>query len=80
MNSITLPTTLHCAGCVESIKPFFNSSKKIKEWKVDLSKPVKTITVTGEYVSQEDVVALLHEAGYDVIQQTTVSSDLPPVG
>ncbi len=69
MNTITLPTTLHCAGCIESIKPFFNASEKTKEWKVDLSKPVKTITVSGEDVREEDVVKLLQEAGYDKLEQ-----------
>jgi copper chaperone CopZ len=81
MNTITLPTTLHCAGCVESIKPFFNASQRIKEWKVDLTKPVKTITATGEELSKEEVTALLQEAGYDVLEETAaLSSELPQIG
>lgn len=81
MNTITLPTTLHCAGCIQSIKPFFNASPKVKDWKVDLSQPVKTITVTGEDVSQTDVVNLLHQAGYDILSESEiVSSALPPIG
>ena len=81
MNTIVLPTTLHCAGCVESIKPFFNSSLKINEWKVDLSKPVKTITAAGEELSKEDVTELLQQAGYDILEETeTVSTELPPIG
>jgi hypothetical protein len=80
MSTITLPTTLHCAGCVESIKPFFDSSDKIKEWKVDLKPPVKTLTASGEELKQEDVVALLHQAGYDVLKTAPVSTELPPIG
>lgn len=80
MNTITLPTTLHCAGCVASIKPFFDKSPKVKEWSVDLKQAVKTITVKGEEIEKEDVVALLHEAGYDILQQEITSSDLPPIG
>jgi copper chaperone CopZ len=81
MNTIVLPTTLHCAGCIESIKPFFNSSQKIKEWKVDLSKPVKTIAVTGEDVSEQDITGLLQQAGYDVLHETDeTSTELPPIG
>ena len=68
MNTITLPTTLRCAGCVESIKPFFNSSQKVKDWAVDLTAPARTITVTGEAISKEDVVALLQQAGYGVLE------------
>ena len=81
MNTITLPTTLHCAGCVQSIKPFFNALQKIKEWKVDLTQPVKTITVTGEEISVKDITTLLQEAGYDVLQGTdAMSAELPPIG
>lgn len=81
MNTITLPTTLHCAGCIASVKPYFDASAKVKEWKVDLTKPVKTITVTGEEIKESDVVSLLQEAGYDVLEETeTVSTALPPIG
>lgn len=81
MNTITLPTTLHCAGCIESIKPFFNASEKVKEWKVDLSKPVKTITAIGENLSSEDVTSLLQQAGYDLLEETAaISTELPPIG
>ena len=81
MNTIILPTTLTCAGCVQSIKPFFDSSKKIKEWKVDLSKPVKIITATGEELKQQDVIELLQKAGYGVLEQEEVkSTDLPTIG
>lgn len=81
MNTVTLTTTLHCAGCIESIKPFFNASEKVKEWKVDLTKPVKTITVSGESIQEEDVKKLLREAGYDVIEEVAQSSpELPPIG
>ena len=81
MNSITLSTTLHCAGCVASIKPFFDSSPLVKEWKVDLQKPVKTITASGENLKEETIVDLLKQAGYDVLEETeTVSTELPPIG
>lgn len=81
MNTITLPTTLHCAGCIQSIKPFFDKAEKIKEWKVDLSKPIKSISVTGENISDSDVTKLLREAGYDVLEESDQpSSDLPPIG
>lgn len=80
MNTITLPTTLHCQGCIASIKPYFDASPKIKEWKVDLSGPV-TITATGEHLDKTDVIGLLHEAGYDIINTVSQpSAALPPIG
>lgn len=81
MNTITLPTTLHCAGCIQNIKPFFDKAERIKEWKVDLSKPIKRITVTGENVSATDVIKLLQQAGYDMLEETAqLPTDLPPIG
>lgn len=81
MSTITLPTTLHCAGCIASVKPYFDKSPKVREWKVDLTKPVKTITVTGEEIKESDVVSLLREAGYDVLEEVEEkSTDLPSIG
>ncbi len=81
MNTITLPTNLTCQGCVASIKPFFDESPKIKDWKVDLSGPVKTVTVTGEHIGKNDVVSLLKQAGYDILNiASTPSTALPPIG
>jgi Domain of unknown function (DUF4396) len=81
MNTITLPTTMYCAGCVASIKPFFDESPKIKSWAADLSGPQKTITATGENISSADVISLLQAAGYDVIKPSAnISTALPPIG
>ena len=81
MNTITVPTNLTCQGCVASIKPFFDHSPKVKEWKVDLTGPVKTVTVTGEHIVKADVAGLLKEAGYDILNVTgSPSAALPPIG
>jgi cation transport ATPase len=80
MSTITLPTTLHCASCVENIKPYFNSSDKVRDWKVDLKPSVKTITASGEDLKREDVINLLHRAGYDVQKPCADSNELPPIG
>ncbi len=75
-----MSTTLHCAGCVESIKPFFDASPKIKTWKVDLKPPVKTITAEGEALNENDIVELLRQGGYDKLEATSVvSSELPEI-
>lgn len=66
--SITLPTTLHCQGCVNAIQPIFDAATNIKSWQVDLSAPVKTITVTGENVTRDEVARLLRLADYNVIE------------
>lgn len=80
MKTITLPTTLHCAGCIDAIKPFFNNNPSIKSWSVDLKPAVKTITVSGGNVSDSLIKDLLVKAGYDIAQPTNhISTDLPPI-
>lgn len=80
MNTITLPTTLHCGGCIASIQPYFDAEKSIKEWKVNLDAPVKTITVSGEAVSEKLIEELLHKAGYEILKTAPPDSSLPTIG
>ncbi|MBL7779267.1 MAG: DUF4396 domain-containing protein [Chitinophagales bacterium] len=80
MSTLTLPTTLHCGGCIASIQPYFDGEKSIKEWKVNLEAPVKTITVSGENISEKLVEELLHKAGYELLKTAPLDSSLPPIG
>ncbi|MCS6934281.1 MAG: DUF4396 domain-containing protein [Chitinophagales bacterium] len=80
LKTITLPTNLHCNACVEKIKPVMNNAPRIKEWSVDLSGSTKTITVSGEDITEEMIDMLLHQAGYAVIPTNSNSSALPPIG
>lgn len=80
MNTVTVPATIHCDGCVASIKPFFNSSKKIKSWRADVKSTVKTVTAIGDDISEDDVIALLREAGYDKQVEAPIDTSLPSIG
>lgn len=78
MNTITIPTTLMCQGCVESLRAIMDTATTVKEWGVDLSSPEKTLTASGDNLTQADVIALLQQAGYDTLQQPP-STTLPPI-
>ncbi|MFY0628415.1 MAG: DUF4396 domain-containing protein [Reichenbachiella sp.] len=68
METLTLDTTLHCENCVSKVTPHLNESSFINDWKVDLSTEPKTITVSGEGVTSNNIAELLQKEGYDVIE------------
>lgn len=63
MNTIVLPTDLHCAQCVAKLKPHLDADPRIHLWSLDLADPQHPVTVHGN-VEERDVVAHLEHAGY----------------
>jgi cation transport ATPase len=78
LQTLTFPTTLHCDACVKAIKPFFDSAPNIKSWQVDLSKPVKTITVSGTNITRHEIAGLLRKADYDIVSEDKLKSSALP--
>lgn len=54
-----------CNHCVMAVKNALSKLSEVKEVKVDLSN--KTTIVEGESLSDEILVEVIEEAGYDVI-------------
>jgi copper chaperone len=54
-----------CNHCVMAVKNALSKLSEVKEVKVDLSN--KTAIVEGESLSDEILVEVIEEAGYDVI-------------
>lgn len=63
-------TNLRCGSCVEKIAPRLNAEPSIRKWSVDLSAPLKTLTVEGDDVSDDRVESLLTAAGYRILGPT----------
>ena len=56
-------TNIKCGGCIQTVKPFLESLKEIKNWQVDLSSPDRILSVEGE-VAEEKVIQAIQAAGY----------------
>ena len=67
METLTLDTTIHCQGCVDRVKPILDQDEKIQQWSVDLEPDVKTLTISGDQISADQVNGLLQQAGYAVV-------------
>jgi hypothetical protein len=63
MNTITLPTDLHCERCAAKLKPQLDGDARIHHWSIDLRDPQRPVTVHGD-VGPHDVEQHLAAAGY----------------
>ncbi|HIX55823.1 MAG TPA: heavy-metal-associated domain-containing protein [Candidatus Sphingobacterium stercoripullorum] len=64
METINFKTTLKCDGCVAKIKPVLEETSSIKTWNVDLSSAEKTLTVEGENIDKDKLIADIKEKGF----------------
>lgn len=67
MNTLTFKTNINCGNCVRTVTGFLNDVKGIEKWEVDTNNPEKILTVEGEEVMADQVVAAVEEAGFDIM-------------
>ncbi len=66
MEQMKFRTTIKCTGCLDKVTPHLNNTQGIEKWEVDLKNPDKVLTVNTETASEEDVVATVKKAGYEI--------------
>lgn len=64
MKTIHFKTNINCGACVAKVTPVLDDQKGISEWKVDTENPDKTLTVSGEDITESELIAVLAKAGY----------------
>ena len=57
-------TTLKCSGCVDKVAPFLDEAVGLGNWAVDLDKPVKILTISGDDIDASKVIHALEKGGY----------------
>ncbi|MEO6914278.1 MAG: heavy-metal-associated domain-containing protein [Chitinophagaceae bacterium] len=68
MKTIELKTNIMCGSCVAKVSPNLNEVAGEKNWKVDTSNPNKTLTVSTEDVTEEQVIHAVEKAGYKAVK------------
>jgi copper chaperone len=68
MAILRFKTNIKCNGCIQTVTPFLSGIKEIKEWKVDLTSPDRTLTVDGIELTPAVIVSALELAGYKAEQ------------
>lgn len=64
MKQLTFHTNIKCMGCISTVTPALDETVGAGNWEVNLQAPDKLLTVKGELVEQEKVVAALARVGY----------------
>lgn len=65
METLKFKTTLKCSGCVAAIKPKMDQLKSVENWEVDLTQPVKILTVEGTNLNEKELIDTLKQAGFE---------------
>ena len=65
METLKFKTTLKCGGCVAAIKTKMDQLKNVEKWEVDLTQPVKILTVEGDDLDENVIINTIKEAGFE---------------
>ena len=68
METLKFETSLKCGGCVAAIQPKMDELKSVNKWEVNLTKPVKILSVEGEALNENEIVTILKDAGFSAIK------------
>lgn len=64
METLKFNTSLKCSGCVAAIQPKMDQLENVAKWDVDLTQPIKVLTVEGENLNEQDIVNAVKSSGY----------------
>lgn len=64
MEKLKFRTNINCPSCRAAVAPFLDGEVEITSWEVDLGDPERILTVEGEGIAAELVIAALAKAGY----------------
>jgi copper chaperone len=57
-------TNIKCGACVATVTPVLDRAVGSGNWQVDLSDPLRVLTLTAPVVSGAEIARLLSEVGY----------------
>ena len=64
MSTYRFKTNLKCGGCIQSVRPYLDGIREIREWSVDLNDPDRLLTVDSDYVDPGKIILAFAAAGY----------------
>lgn len=63
---MTFKTNINCSGCVAQVTPSLDNAEGICHWDVDTNSPDKILTVHSEGITEEEVIASVKKAGFNI--------------
>lgn len=64
MATLRFKTNINCPNCKAKVSNFLNIEPSIKKWEVDLNNPDKILTVEGDSVTDDLIIAAVGKAGF----------------
>ena len=65
MKTLKFQTNINCNGCIAKVTPSLNKIEGIEKWEVNISEPQKTLTVETNNLSEDEIIEIVKEAGYN---------------
>lgn len=66
MGTLKFKTNINCGSCIQSVTPFLEAEKEIRNWGVDTTTADKVLTVEGESIQKEMVIRTVEKAGFRI--------------
>lgn len=63
MDTLKFKTTIKCSGCIAKATPFLNETVGENKWEVDVTNPMKILTVTAGKDARQ-IVEAVEKAGF----------------
>ena len=70
MTTIKVNTNLHCGSCVSKLAPHLDNNDQIANWTVDLRSDPKSLTITGNNLSEGFIQEMLSREGYSIVARS----------
>jgi copper chaperone len=64
MKTLKFKTNINCNGCIAKVTPSLNQVKGILTWDVDISNPLKILSVETENINEDEIITMVKNAGY----------------
>ncbi|MFA6403096.1 MAG: heavy-metal-associated domain-containing protein [Salinivirgaceae bacterium] len=64
MKTLKFKTNINCNGCIANVTPSLNQVQGILKWDVDISNPLKILSVETENINEEEIITMVKNAGY----------------
>ena len=64
MKELKFKTNINCAGCLAKVSPLLDAQESITDWQVNLQDDERTLIVETSDLVEEEVQAIVAEAGF----------------
>ena len=64
METVQFKTNIKCSGCIAKVTPILNELAGIDNWKVDIDKPEKILTVSANGLKEQEIKTAVEKMGF----------------